>query len=102
MLGLLKASFTHVIIDTVEGLQRARHASRWTRPTHVLLVTQLDLPCLRNVVRLMMSFNEIDELRRQGEDRRQPRRLRHGQISLKKAQETIGREIFWQFPTTTA
>ena len=29
---------------------------------HILLVTQLDLPCLRNVVRLMMSFDEMDGL----------------------------------------
>ena len=28
-----------------------------------MLVTQLDLPCLRNVVRLMMSFNEINGLK---------------------------------------
>ena len=64
----------------------------------VLLVTQLDLPCLRNVVRLMMSFKEsgkFDEkvkivVNRVGYDT--------GQISLKKAQETIGRDIFWQVP----
>ena len=31
--------------------------------TQVLLVTQLDLPCLRNVVRLMMSFGEINGLK---------------------------------------
>ena len=40
-------------------------------------MTQLDLPCLRNVVRLLTSFKEIGQVRRQGEDRRQPRRLRH-------------------------
>ncbi len=64
----------------------------------VLLVTQLDLPCLRNVVRLMMSFKESGKfddrvkivVNRVGYDT--------GQISLKKAQETIGREIFWQVP----
>ena len=64
---------------------------------HVLLVTQLDLPCLRNVVRLMMSFGEMEGHQGQGQDRRQPRRL-DSHISLKKAQETIGREIFWQLP----
>ena len=30
---------------------------------HILLVTQLDLPCLRNVVRLMMSFGEMEALK---------------------------------------
>jgi pilus assembly protein CpaE len=64
----------------------------------VLLVTQLDLPCLRNVVRLMASFKETGKfddrvkivVNRVGYDT--------GQISLRKAQETIGREIFWQVP----
>jgi pilus assembly protein CpaE len=64
----------------------------------VLMVTQLDLPCLRNVVRLMMTFDDDSELRdkikivvnRVGQD--------SGQISLKKAQETINRDIYWQIP----
>jgi pilus assembly protein CpaE len=96
VLGLLKASFTHVIIDTSKGftpldLHVLGEADK------VLLVTQLDLPCLRNVVRLMMSFKEsqFDDkvkivVNRVGYD--------SGQISLKKAQETIGREIYWQVP----
>ena len=63
----------------------------------VLLVTQLDLPCLRNVVRLLMSFSELEALQekvhivvnRAGLD---------NQITLKKAQETIDRKIYWQLP----
>ncbi len=49
MLGLLKASFTHVIIDTSKGFtEMDMHAL--AEADQVLLVTQLDLPCLRNVV----------------------------------------------------
>jgi pilus assembly protein CpaE len=97
VLALLKASFTHVIIDTSKGFTRLdMHAL--AEADQVLLITQLDLPCLRNVVRLMMSFKEsgqFDErvkiiVNRVGYD--------SGQISLKKAKETIGREIFWQLP----
>lgn len=97
VLGLLKASFTHVIIDTSKSFNELdMHAL--TAADKVLLVTQLDLPCLRNVVRLMMSFkenNKFDDkvkivVNRVGYDT--------GQISLRKAQETIGREIFWQIP----
>jgi len=97
VLGLLKASFTHVIIDTSKGFtQMDMHAL--AEADQVLLVTQLDLPCLRNVVRLMMSFKESGKfddrvkiiVNRVGYDA--------GQISLKKAQETIGRDIFWQVP----
>jgi pilus assembly protein CpaE len=97
VLGLLRASFTHVIIDTSKGFNELdMHVLR--EADTVLLVTQLDLPCLRNVVRLMASFKETgkfdDRVRivvnRVGYDT--------GQISLRKAQETIGREIFWQVP----
>jgi pilus assembly protein CpaE len=97
VLGLLRASFTHVIIDTSKGFNELdMHVLR--EADSVLLVTQLDLPCLRNVVRLMASFKEtgkFDErvkivVNRVGYDT--------GQISLRKAQETIGREIFWQVP----
>jgi pilus assembly protein CpaE len=66
--------------------------------THVLLVTQLDLPCLRNVVRLLMSFEEIEGLKDKVKIIVNRAGLDNGQIGLKKAQETIGREIFWQLP----
>ena len=64
----------------------------------MLLVTQLDLPCLRNVVRLMMSFDEVDGLKDKTKIVVNRVGLDAGQIGLKKAQETIGREIFWQIP----
>ena len=57
VLGLLKASFTHVIIDTSKSFS-ALDMLALSEADDVLLVTQLDLPCLRNVVRLMMSFKE--------------------------------------------
>jgi pilus assembly protein CpaE len=62
------------------------------------LVTQLDLPCLRNVVRLMMSFNEMKGLADKVKIVVNRVGLENGQITLKKAQDTIGREIFWQLP----
>jgi pilus assembly protein CpaE len=61
-------------------------------------VTQLDLPCLRNVVRLMMSFNEMKGLAEKVRIVVNRVGLEQGQITLKKAQDTIGREIFWQIP----
>jgi pilus assembly protein CpaE len=94
--GLLKATFTHLILDLSKSYSAIDMVAMETA-THLLLVTQLDLPCLRNVVRLMMAFQEHDLkdkvkviVNRAGLD--------SGQISLKKAQETIGREIFWQLP----
>ena len=55
MIGLLKATFTHLIIDLSKSYSAIDMVALETA-NHVLLVTQLDLPCLRNVVRLMMSF----------------------------------------------
>src|SRR5215213_8504256 len=54
VIGLLKATFTHVIIDTSKSYS-AIDMVALEMPNTVLLITQLDLPCLRNVVRLMMS-----------------------------------------------
>jgi len=97
IIGLLKTSFSFVILDTSKSYSsldmEAIHLA-----DEILMVTQLDLPCLRNVVRLMVTFDDDPSLRekvkivvnRVGQD--------NGQISFKKAQETIGRDIFWQIP----
>lgn len=97
VLGLLKASFTHVILDLSKAYSPVDMAAL-EESNHVLLVTQLDLPCLRNVVRLMMSFDEVDGLKEKSKIVVNRVGLDAGQIGLKKAQETIGREIFWQIP----
>jgi pilus assembly protein CpaE len=97
VLGLLKASFTHVIIDTSKSFNELdMHAL--TNADQVLLVTQLDLPCLRNVVRLMLSFKETNKFDEKVKIVVNRVGYETGQISLRKAQETIGREIFWQIP----
>jgi pilus assembly protein CpaE len=64
----------------------------------VLLVTQLDLPCLRNVVRLLLSFADDESLKAKIKIVVNRVGLDTGSISLKKAQETMGRDIFWQLP----
>jgi pilus assembly protein CpaE len=97
VLGLLKTSFTHIVIDESKGFSELDLLAMRSAD-EVLMVTQLDLPCLRNVVRLLMTFDEEDALReklkivvnRVGHD--------SGQISLKKARETLGRDIYWQVP----
>jgi len=96
VIGLMKATFTHLILDLSKSYS-AIDMVALEMASNVLLVTQLDLPCLRNVVRLMSSFGQIEGLKekvkivvnRAGLD---------NTIGLKKAQETIGRDIFWQLP----
>ena len=97
VVGLLKTSFTHIVFDLSKSYGLLDMEAIYLADD-VLMVTQLDLPCLRNVVRLMMTFDEDPKLReklkiivnRSGQD--------SGQISLKKAQETINRDIYWQVP----
>jgi len=96
VIGLLKATFTHVIFDisksyTQIDMEALRAANQ------VLLVTQLDLPCLRNVVRLLMSFSEMEALQEKVHIVVNRAGLGN-QITLKKAQETIDRKIYWQLP----
>jgi pilus assembly protein CpaE len=97
VLKLLKASFTHLIVDLSKSYNPL-DTTTLQAADDILLLTQLDLPCLRNVVRLLTSLGALDGVtdkikivvNRSGLDNRQ--------ISMKKAEEHIGRQIFWQIP----
>ncbi len=97
VIGLFKATFTHLILDLSKSYSALDFVAL-KMAHHALLVTQLDLTCLRNVVRLMMSFAEVEGLKEKLKIIVNRVGLDAGQISLKKAQETMGREIFWQLP----
>jgi pilus assembly protein CpaE len=97
VIGLLKATFTHLVLDLSKGYTPLDMLAL-QMANHVLLVTQLDLPCLRNVVRLLVSLNEQKEVADKVKIVCNRVGLDVGNISLKKAQDTIGREIFWQLP----
>lgn len=98
VISLLRATFTHLIIDTSKAFNELDMLAMDVA-NDVLMVTQLDLPCLRNVVRLMMSFEH------RGNGLREKVKIivnRVGQggtsISVKKAEATIGQSLFWQLP----
>src|SRR5436190_2343958 len=97
VLGLFKATFSHLILDLSKSYSPLDMAAL-KAAKDVLLVTQLDLPCLRNVVRLLQSFGEIEGLKDKVKIIVNRVGLDAGQISLKRAQETMGKEIFWQLP----
>ena len=65
-------------------------------------MTQLDLPCLRNVVRLMQYFEQKEGLTEKIRIVVNRVGLEDTQIGLNKALETIGREVFWQVPNDFA
>lgn len=97
VISLLKATFTHLIIDASKSYQ-ALDMLAMRLSDDVLMVTQLDLPCLRNVVRLMLSFERTPKLKEK--TRIIVNRVGQGgaSISIRKAQETLGQEVFWQLP----
>ncbi|QDT48540.1 AAA family ATPase [Symmachiella dynata] len=101
MIALLKATFTHLVIDVSKTYSPLDMATLELADS-VLMVTQLDLPCLRNVVRLMQYFDNIDGLVDKTKVVVNRLGLEEEQISLNKALETIGREIFWQIPNDYA
>ena len=97
VIGLLKATFTHLVFDLSKSYnpidQIALQAAN-----DILLVTQLDLPCLRNVVRLLASFTQMDGMAEKVKIVVNRLGLDSGHITLKKAKDTIGREVYWQLP----
>jgi pilus assembly protein CpaE len=97
VIGLLKATFTHLVIDMSKSFS-SLEMEAMEAANHILLVSQLDLPCLRNVVRLLMSLDEVDGMKDKVRVIVNRAGLDNGQISLKKAQETIGKDIFWKIP----
>ena len=97
VVSLLRATFTHVVIDTSKSYNKLDMLAM-DMADDVLLLTQLDLPCLRNVVRMMMSFEQHEGLK----DKTKIIVNRVGQggssISIKKAEATLGRDVYWQLP----
>ena len=97
VIALLKATFSHLIIDLSKNFGALDLAAMEVADS-TLLITQLDLPCLRNVVRLMQYFDKQEGLSEKIKVVVNRLGLEETQISLNKALETIGREIYWQIP----
>lgn len=97
VLKLLRASFTHLIVDLSKSYNQL-DVMTLREADEIMLLTQLDLPCLRNVVRLLTSLDRFDDLTSKIRIVVNRSGLDNKQISLKKAEEHIGREIFWQIP----
>ena len=97
VISLLKATFTHLILDISKSFSVLDIAAMESSD-NVLLITQLDLPCLRNVVRLMQFFDQRPGLSEKIKIVVNRMGLQDANISLNKALETIGREIYFQLP----
>ncbi len=96
VIALLRASYTHLILDLSKSFSPT-DVTALRMADVILLVAQLELSSLRNVVRMLLAL---------GGDEAMAERVRvvlnrvggESDISLKKAEETIGKPVFWQIP----
>jgi pilus assembly protein CpaE len=97
LLGLLRAAFPSLVIDTSKGLQSSDFVA-FELADVILMVIALDLTCLRNTARLLNLFKQFEGM----VDRVKLVVNRAGsaesEISLKKAEETLRMPISWQIP----
>ncbi|MFO0876063.1 MAG: AAA family ATPase [Gemmataceae bacterium] len=99
VIGLLRASYSHLILDLSKSFSSCDETALHMADV-ILLVAQLELSSLRNVVRMLPTLEANPSvgdkvhivMNRVGSD---------GEITMKKAEETIGKPIFWQIPNDT-
>ncbi|MEY3456956.1 MAG: hypothetical protein RL215_113 [Planctomycetota bacterium] len=101
ILALLKATFSHLIIDAGKAFSRLDVAVMEVSD-RVLLITQLDLSCLRNVIRILQFLDHYPTIRAKVEIVVNRVGLEDCDISLNKALDAIGRSVFWQLPNDYA
>ena len=97
VIGLLRASYSQLIFDLSKAFTPT-DLTAMRMSDVVLLVCQLELSSIRNTVRMLHTFGQDEALaekikvvvNRVGAD--------EGDISLAKAEETIGKPIYWQVP----
>ncbi len=97
LLGLLRASFGTVVIDTSKGLTAADFTA-FEMSDLILLVVQLDLMCMRNTVRLLNLFREYEGLAERVKVVANRVGSFEWEIGLKKAEATLKMPISWQIP----
>ncbi|HTK74193.1 MAG TPA: AAA family ATPase, partial [Gemmataceae bacterium] len=99
VLNLLRINYTHLVLDVSKGLSPTDLVALDMADT-ILLVAQCELSSLRNVVRILMSLGNVEGvaekvrvvINRVGSE------FAEAEISLKKAENTIAKPIYWQVP----
>jgi pilus assembly protein CpaE len=97
MIALLKATFSHLVIDLSKSYGPLDQAAMAASDV-ILIVTQLDLPSLRNANRLMQYFKRQPGLFEKVKIVVNRMGLEDSSISLNKALEVLGHDIFAQIP----
>lgn len=99
ILNLLKFNFGNLVLDLSKGLTPIDLIALDLSDI-ILVVTQLELSSLRNAVRMLMTLGDQEGIADKVRVvvNRVDSTIGEASISLKKAEETIGKPIFWQIP----
>lgn len=97
VISLLKMTFTHVIVDLSKGYHPIDFVAM-QMADQILLVTQLDVSSLRNVVRIMLALTEREGLGEKVKVVANRQGSTDTEISIPRAEETIGRPIYARIP----
>ncbi|HYV39738.1 MAG TPA: response regulator [Gemmataceae bacterium] len=97
VIGLLRASYSHLVLD----LSKRFTPTDWTAMRMadvILLIAQLELTSLRNVVRMLHTLGTEDALMEKVRIVVNRVGSEDCDITMKKAEETIGQSVYWQVP----
>lgn len=97
VIGLLKAVFQTVIIDTSKGLQASDFVAL-EMADEILVLVQFDLNCLRNTARLLGLFRQFEGMMDRVKIVANRVGSCAGDVSPKKATEALAMPIAWQIP----
>ena len=97
LIGFMQRIFDFVIIDGGQSLDESS-LKILEMSDIVLLTTLLSLPCLTNTNKLLKSFGDLGYLPEERVRIVVNRYLKNSDISLKDAEESIGKKVFWTIP----
>lgn len=96
LLAMLKATFSYVVVD-MDSLIDPRTITILDQSDLVILVSMMNLPCIRNTQRM------LELCKRLGYDRHKVklvvnRYVPSDEITLEDVEDTLDYEVFWKFP----
>ncbi|WP_165220243.1 AAA family ATPase [Aquisphaera insulae] len=100
LLGLLKAAFPTIVIDTSKGLQSSDFVA-FEMADVILIVISLDLTCLRNTARLLNLFHQFEGMAERVKLVVNRAGSAESEIGLKKAEETLKMPLSYQIPVAS-
>jgi pilus assembly protein CpaE len=97
LLALMKTMFDFVVIDGGQSLNDTS-LRILEMSDEVLLMSLLSLPCLANTNKLLSSLSHMQYRKKEQVKIVINRYLKKSEVSLKEAEESIHKEIFWTIP----